>query len=99
MCSSSGMASSPMRRALYPSRSLSLVCKRLTPLVTRGMLHHIAVSWGHGARLWSHGHAPHAGETRPPAHRADSLYGRSLAHTRHLLTLRGQVVQETPSPY
>ena len=28
------MASSPMRRASYPSRSLSLVCKRLTPLVT-----------------------------------------------------------------
>ncbi len=37
-----------------------------------------------------------------PDHRhivQDSLYGRSLAHTRHLLTLRGQVVQETPSPY
>ena len=34
MCWSSGMASSPTRLASCPSRWLSLVCKRLMPLVT-----------------------------------------------------------------
>src|SRR2546428_476047 len=39
MCWCSGMVSSPMRRASYPSRWLGLVWKRLTPLVTIGRKH------------------------------------------------------------
>src|SRR2546422_1119971 len=60
MCWSSGMASSPMRLASCPSRSLSLVCRILTPSVTY-VLHRCRyatldriLSRRHDSTRWAH---------------------------------------------